>query len=285
VASTLDPQSPDADRGFLDSLRRTLVPRVSPRIYWVLRRMLCVFASFMYAVQSGQLRSAVTGKVVDRHGSPLPWLTYPAIDFLGTLSYEGKKVLEFGSGYSTIWWAKHADSVISLEADQRWMSGLAKQMPANATVLPLPTDPNDRYHRTVNVDAFLAEHLGDQRFDVIVIDGVDRVGTARASLPYLADRGIVVTDNSDSHMHADGAMPLLDVFRDAGMKRVDFYGMGPSILFPQCTSIMFHDGAFAFDGRQNTSWLKPFARKSYGDVDFQSGFVAVADAPTAESIH
>lgn len=268
--------------GLLDSIRRTLVPHISPRVYWILRRVMCVFAPFIYALRSGQARSAVTGKVVDRRGRPLPWLTYPAIDFLGSLDYSGRKVLEFGSGYSTLWWAERAESVVALEADQRWLEGMAAKMPANATVLPLPTDPNDKYHRTVDVESFLASHVGGQKFDVIVIDGVDRVGTARAALPYLADDGIFVTDNSDTYVQGDGGMPLLDVFRDIDMRRVDFYGLGPSILFPQCTSIMFRDGAFAFAGKQNTIWLKPFVRNRYGAVDFQSGFTAVAEADTAD---
>lgn len=268
-------------RGRLDAFRKAVVPRVSPQLYFLLRRLVCLISPLVQAVRSGQLRSAVTGKVVDRRGEPLPWLTYPAIDFLGSLSLEGKRVLEFGSGYSTLWWAKHAESVLSFEADRRWMDSMAHRMPPNATVLPLPTDPTDRFHRTVAVDKLLADTLGDQRFDVIVIDGVDRVGTARASLPYLAAGGIVVVDNSDSHMLGDGTMPLLEVYREAGMKRVDFYGLGPSILFPQCTSIAYHDGAFAFGGGQDTLWLKPFERKSYGNVEFDSGFTAVADASTA----
>jgi hypothetical protein len=265
----------------LDSFRRWIVPHISPQVYWILRRVLCVFAPLAYAVRSGQFRSAVTGKVVDRHGSPLPWLTYPSIDFLSSLDFTGKHVLEFGSGYSTLWWAARADSVVAFEADQRWKDSMADKMPANATVVPLPTDPNDKYHRTVNVEAYLADHLGDRRFDVIVIDGADRVGTATASLPFLAEGGVFVTDNTDTFVHPDGATPLLDVFRRAGMKRVDFYGLGPSILFPQCTSIMYRDGAFPFEGEQNTIWLKPFDRIRYGDVDSQSGFVAVGESSSA----
>ncbi len=264
--------------GLLDRFRRAVAPRLSPKVYFSLRRLVCLFASVFYAVQSGQLRSAVTGKVVDRRGRPLPWLTYPAIDFLDSLDYSGRTVLEFGSGYSTLWWAERADSVVALEADQRWLDSMASSMPANATVMALPTDPADKYHRTVDVDSFLAEHLGERRFDVIVIDGVDRVGTARAALKYLTDDGFVVADNSDSHMLTDGTMPILDVYRSAGFRRVDFYGLGPSILFPQCTSIAFRDGSFAFGGAQNTTWLKPFARKSYGAVDFDSGFVPVGEA-------
>ncbi|MGI8760114.1 MAG: hypothetical protein ACR2LF_02185 [Jatrophihabitantaceae bacterium] len=250
----------------------------------MLRRVLCVLAPITETFRTGQLRSALTGKVVDRSGSPLPWLTYPAIEFLDSLSYEGKKVLEFGSGYSTLWWAQRAESVISFEADANWMQSMSGKMAANSTVLALPTDPDDRYHRCVDLEAHLAAHLGAARFDVIVVDGVDRVGSARASLPYLADGGIVVVDNSDSHMFPDGAMPILEVYREAGMRRVDFYGLGPSILFPQCTSIAFRDGAFAFDGAQDTRWLKPFARKTYGDVDFQSGFTPVAEAPAAGQV-
>ena len=260
---------------FLDRVRRALLPRVGPQLYFLLRRLLCVAAPFVDAVRSGQARSAVTGKVVDAHGGPLPWLTYPAINFLGTLPLQGRRVLEFGSGYSTQWWAQRAESVTAFEADARWLAQVREMVPANVTMIPLPTDPTDRYHRIVDVDAVLKEHLDEEKFDVIVIDGVDRVGTARASLPYLADDGIVIVDNSDSYVLPDGSMPLLDVYRDAGFQRVDFYGMAPSVLFPQCTSIAFREGAFAFRGGQPTAWRKPFERRRYGNLDFETGFVAV----------
>lgn len=255
--------------------------RLGPKAYWLLRRLMVLAAPFNDAVRSGQFRSAVTGKVVDRNGEPLPWLTYSAIHFLGSLDYTGRRVLEFGSGSSTMWWQSRVDSVVSFEADKAWMDGMAPKVAPNVRLLPLPTDPNDITHKAPSIIAYLAEHLGDdEKFDVIVIDGADRLGTARASLKYLADDGIVVVDNSDTGIGADGRIALLDIYREAGLQRVDFYGLGPSILFPQCTSVAFREGSWAFSGTQNTSWLKPFNRQMYGHADIKTSFAAVIEEQT-----
>lgn len=251
--------------------------RIGPKAYWLLRRLMVLAAPFNDAVRSGQFRSAVTGKVVDRSGEPLPWLTYSAIHFLGSLDLSTRRVLEFGSGSSTLWWQSRVDSVVSFEADRAWMDQMAPKVGPNVSLLPLPTDPDDITHKAPNVVAHLEEHLGDAIFDVIVIDGADRLGTARASLQYLAKDGIVIVDNSDTGIGPDGRIALLDIYRDAGLQRVDFYGLGPSILFPQCTSVAFRDGSWAFNGAQNTTWLKPFNRQTYGYADIKTSFSAVAE--------
>ena len=56
-------------------------------------------------------------RAVDKKGDPIPWYTYPAIDFLLLRDYRDKNILEFGSGQSTLWWAARAKFVLSLEED------------------------------------------------------------------------------------------------------------------------------------------------------------------------
>ena len=63
--------------------------------------------------RTGHFRSSLKMAAVTRQGDPLPWYTYPAIDFLKDRNYAGKTVLEFGGGQSTLWWAAHAASVVT----------------------------------------------------------------------------------------------------------------------------------------------------------------------------
>lgn len=39
---------------------------------------------------------------VDRDGNPLPWYTYPAIEYLSQFDYGEKTIFEFGCGYSSL---------------------------------------------------------------------------------------------------------------------------------------------------------------------------------------
>jgi hypothetical protein len=65
------------------------------------------------------LQSAVRNAPVDAHGEPVPWYTYPAIDYLRQLDFSDKTVFEYGSGYSTLFWASAARRVVSVEEDEK----------------------------------------------------------------------------------------------------------------------------------------------------------------------
>jgi len=69
----------------------------------------------------GWLRSLRSGKPVDAEGNPLPWITYPCIDFLKQFDYSNKSVFEWGSGQSTLFWSARAKRVVSVEADPVWV--------------------------------------------------------------------------------------------------------------------------------------------------------------------
>ena len=36
---------------------------------------------------------------LDKEGNPIPWYTYPAIEYLSQFDYQDKKIFEFGCGY------------------------------------------------------------------------------------------------------------------------------------------------------------------------------------------
>src|SRR3954447_8579526 len=83
----------------------------------------------------GHLASVRAGRAVDRDGNPLPWYSYPAIEYLRQLDFRTKTVFEYGSGMSTLFWASVACRVVSVEDDERWFASIAPRVPLNATVL------------------------------------------------------------------------------------------------------------------------------------------------------
>ncbi len=64
--------------------------------------------------QYGWLRALRDGRPIDANGQPLPWLTYPCIDFLRSLDLRDKSVFEWGCGHSTLFFAERANRVVSI---------------------------------------------------------------------------------------------------------------------------------------------------------------------------
>lgn len=194
--------------------------------------------SFSY--KTGHLYSSLKSKAVDRNGSPLPWYTYPAIDFLMVKDFAGKSVLEFGAGQSTMWWSLRAATVTSFESDSEWYQSLKNSLPSNVRLLE-----TDNKAKTVE------EECGDERFDVIVIDGLNRFICAKKSLRFFKEDGAIILDNSEGFWGKDGEYPIMELFRSQGFSRIDFYGYAPGVILPACTSLFFKDSCFLLRGVEN----------------------------------
>lgn len=218
--------------------------RSLPRWVWSPARkvLTAILTPIRFSLHSGHFRSALRSAAVDRQGNPLPWYTYPAIDFLGTKDFSTKSVLEFGSGQSTLWWAKRAKRVVSLEEDPKWFASVRSSLTTNAEIFL--------------ISAYLTgleDHLNDDKFDVIIVDGLDRLTAARRSIPLLREEGAILVDNSDFFWGSDAKKeyPILDLFRGAGFNRVDFYGYCPGVILPHCTSLFFKERCFLIRGDEN----------------------------------
>ncbi|HZP02729.1 MAG TPA: hypothetical protein VFD30_20945 [Terriglobia bacterium] len=70
-------------------------------------------------------------------------------------------------------------------------------------------------------------------FDVIVIDGAERVSCAREAVPRLKQDGIIIFDNSDRPAYQKG----VELLHAARLGRIDFYGFVPVYGVVSCTSV------------------------------------------------
>jgi hypothetical protein len=80
------------------------------------------------ACDYGQWSTIRSWNSVDKFGNPIPWYTYPATEYLSHLDFSRLTVFEYGSGNSTLWWAKRAKSVFSVEDDKDWFEKISNNI-------------------------------------------------------------------------------------------------------------------------------------------------------------
>lgn len=180
-----------------------------------------------YLVQTGWIESRRQQQAVDAEGRPVPWITYPALSFLERRVTAEMSVFEFGSGNSTLWWAERVRDVTAVEHDESWATRVAARMPPNASVAHVALVADGDYSR-------FAQRSG-RRYQVIVVDGRDRVNCALASVESLAPDGVMVWDNTERKRYAVGLRRL----SKAGFRRIDFRGPSPINTFESQTSVLY----------------------------------------------
>src|SRR6266567_4290914 len=140
------------------------------------------------------------------HKSPLtlevPWFSYAAIDFLEKILRPGLAVCEFGSGGSTLFFARRVKSVYSIEDNPKWFELVSrwlkeKGVPNVELRLLRPVSKN-----SAGFDKSACLHaVPDRSFDVFVLGGGDDETPLRPlCFQYLEKRvppgGIIVVDDS-----------------------------------------------------------------------------------------
>lgn len=195
------------------------------------------FTPFFHYYKWGHFRSSFARRAVDQMGKPLPWYTYPCIEFLRRQDFHGKTVLEFGAGQSTLWWASRGATVVSLEGDKQWYDELCRDKPANVS-LHFTSFP-DEATCVANVRRILDDYRAT-KFDFAVIDGLCRFQMIEIAISVLASNGAIICDDSMGYRFFDG-------FKGSGLRRVDFYGPQPGVVEPSCTSIFFRQDCPIFD--------------------------------------
>lgn len=97
----------------------------------------------------------------------MPYLTEEAISFLKSVIKKSDRILEFGSGGSTIWFAKNGGHVMSFEHDNNWCQAIKNRLKKlDLNNVDLRFAPN--YIR----EGYLK---GDEMFDFILVDSKIRI--------------------------------------------------------------------------------------------------------------
>ncbi|MGH6786718.1 MAG: hypothetical protein ACREBO_07795 [Novosphingobium sp.] len=162
-----------------------------------------------------------------------PWISYDAQAGIARFLDGKKRVLEFGSGMSTVWYAEHAGEVVSIEDYRPWFEQVSGIIAARGA-------DNVRYRFAEAADyAVLCAAERGGGFDLIMIDGSQREACARLAIELVRPGGMIYLDNSDKAFGPDtGDIPaarrlLLDfAVRDCA-EVTRFTDFAPTQLFVQ----------------------------------------------------
>lgn len=192
------------------------------------------------AYRTGYLRSAFKMAAVAKNGDPIPWYTYPAIDFLKYRDYADRIILEFGGGQSSLWWAARARLVVTFEGEKKWYDKIKMDMPDNMDLCYVSMEFRQR---TVSKIIYELGQKAYSVFDVIIIDGLYREEMVQIALDFLSENGIIICDNAEGY-------GFYEAFKESGLWRVDFFGNAPGVVLPHSTSIYFRPSScFLFDAK------------------------------------
>ncbi len=103
----------------------------------------------------------------------LPWWSYRAIQYVDSIVY-GKMIFEYGSGGSTIHFAKHAKNIVAVEDDAKWAELVQSKLEKlNIKNVNIQYSPFDFYHPEGFEKSDYLKMVDMGNFDIIIIDGQD----------------------------------------------------------------------------------------------------------------
>ncbi len=178
--------------------------------------------------REGWNKSILKAKPIDSQGNPIPWFTYSSIYFLKDRIQPSFSVFEYGSGNSTLWFRERVERIVSVEHDASWYEYIKSE---------LQKYPNIEYlKRDLESGAYEKEVLAyEDAFDVIVIDGRNRVACAHNALKALKKDGVIIWDNSEREAY----LPGMEFLSSNNFKRLDLWGLGPLDAYFWCTTVFY----------------------------------------------
>lgn len=195
-----------------------------------------------------------------KNGKLIPWLTYSSITFLECIDLQRMKIVEFGSGASTVWFSERCKKITSYEFDSSYAIQTKKKCKTNNIEIvtmdefqdPNAIKPNNSIQSliekdlqildqgsrqiaaTIDIQLFM-EHVEAhvREADLIIIDGGMRNLAIHLAAEYANSNALVLVDNTDVEQIYSGLLPL----QTQGFFEIPFSGLTPLNPYESQTSL------------------------------------------------
>lgn len=185
----------------------------------------------------------------------LPWIVFEAGDELVRHVRPDWKVLEFGCGFSTLWWAGRVSRITSIERRPGWADVVERRVVALGLGERLRLLRMPGLDRTVEagwlkdfsgaeIEAMRRQYLSlaepqPQSYDAVVVDDAWRVEVCLAAVEWIKPGGLLVLDNSA------GYREVADELHARGFSSRLYSGSVPYAFVDSETTIFFKPQAAA----------------------------------------
>ena len=148
-----------------------------------------------------------------------PWYTNDAVDRIRSFDLSDKVVMEWGGGASTLWWARMAKEVYSVDHNVEWWEN-TKQMIAEyrlqdkAQIRYIPTHEGDQSDFR---DSYIRQYPNIKP-NICIVDGVHRFECAEYAVKVLKPKLLIIDNHQQDFVFM---CPSLDVLLE-GVKMERF---------------------------------------------------------------
>lgn len=177
----------------------------------------------------------------------IPWMTFGVVNFLESYARKDMKVFEYGSGSSTLFWAKRVGEIVSIEHDPEWAQHVKHALaqfnyrhvklelvePEKTTGKLTPADPfqfgsDDEKFKGYSFEKYVLKirEYPDDHFDVVVVDGRARPSCIAAGIAKVKPGGILLVDNSEREYYFAETLSMLS---SGNWIRQDYCGPVPGL--------------------------------------------------------
>lgn len=139
-----------------------------------------------------------------------PCLSPDAIRLMTSMLRASDQGVEFGSGFSTAWFATRVGQLTSVESDKRWYATVSAMLgDRRLTNVQLVLAPKDQPAQSGDRSEYArtAFNLPDESIDFALIDGIYRDHTARLVMPKIKPGGLLIIDDAHWFLPSDSRSP------------------------------------------------------------------------------
>ncbi|WP_146113735.1 FkbM family methyltransferase [Sphingobacterium gobiense] len=181
-----------------------------------------------YFVQKGWLNAYLTKQAISADGEPIPWLTYSFLDFLDGRLNKALSLFEYGSGNSTLFFAKQIQFVRSIEHDEKWYNKIKSALPSNAEISYVPLE-NQQYETVI-----LQE---EKHYDIVLVDGRERLKCLKNAVQRLTPQGVILLDDAERSKYEEA----FSFMKSLGFKYIPFSGIAIGAIHDKQTVVFYKE--------------------------------------------
>jgi predicted O-methyltransferase YrrM len=146
--------------------------------------------------------SVIRQTTFEKRHPQYPWITVDMVNILENILTKNDIGFEFGSGNSTIWFAKNTKKIASVEHNREWYERVSKMIEDNNlknAILKFVDGVDDIKMKGENNYVSPIKKIKDSTLDYCFVDGIFRDECILEAINKLKKGGLLIVDNVDNY--------------------------------------------------------------------------------------